>query len=532
MKKRFTKILTLAMSSIMAVGTLFGCATEQTGRTVSATLPEGYYFPEYTIEQSGKTYESFAYGASRNEYLTFDGEKRYFADTTSVEYMQTYKDAGFTVYFSTFSESADIMRVLDNAEKVGLKVLITDFWILDAVGTDGKLVDENNDGTKYRDYRTEEELQAAVKEQLEEWCSHPAFFGLNMRDEPVIDFHEDYGDLYKAIRAVEPTLKKADGTFYKPGELYLHVNMLPLGINTGTEYYKDYETLGEAYDKYVRNMFEVSDADRLSVDIYEFRRDGVFPGFFPTMQMFANACRDYNAGFTYVQQSFNTFSGTTESYGRVTRAEMMSETYTAIGLGATHFSYYTYSPYDNQSVLGTHTIHHFLDFSGKPTNVYYYGQAAMKEAKFLADYVYNYDYLGCNFVTNPDPDSMTFGIGAYLTSRGDSVTGTSAQFDRTYKFEKIKNEDIVIDNDILLVSELKDSKNDLYMYMFQNVLNPSDEKIGRVDVNVSVDFGTEYDWVAEIGNGMVNYVKLDKGVYTASLGAGYANFVVPLAKAN
>jgi hypothetical protein len=66
--------------------------------------------------------------------------------------------------------------------------------------------------------------------------------------------------------------------------------------------------------------------------------------------------------------------------------------------------------------------------------------------------------------------------------------------------------------------------------MVQNVLNPRDAEVDVTDVNVEVDFGEGYDWVAEIADGVINYVKLENGVYKTTLSAGYAHFIVPLAK--
>ena len=535
MKKRLIKLITLVMSLILGCSTLFGC-TESS--MVSATLPEGYYFPDYTIEDSGKTYESFAYGGTRGmNAFTIDGVTiKNDIDFSSKEKLQEYKDAGFTVLFMTFADDDENLRVMDIAHELGLKCIITDFFILDGITNTGKLIDESNPypivGRKYQNM---DQLKEALKEQLSVYCSHPAFFGLNLRDEPVISYLEDYGDMYRGIRAAETELKKHDGTYFKEEEIYLHANLLPLGINDAKQYWDDpstegvdYATLGEAYEKYVRAFLEATGANHFSVDIYEFRSDGVFPGFFSTMQMFRKACKDYGAEMTYVQQSFNTFTGASESYARVTRAEMMSETYTAIGMGVTHFSYYTYLPYAAQSVTGTHTINHFMTWDGEKTNVYYFGQAAMKEAKFLSNIVYNYDWLGSNFVITSG--SMRFGTAPYLGSRLDTNTSTGAPFDLEHKFELIDLEDVKIDNDIVYISELKDSKNDLYMYMIQNVLNPRDAEIDTTDINVEVNFGTGYDWVAEISGGVINYVKLDGGVYKTSLSAGYANFVVPLAK--
>lgn len=537
MKKRLVKILTLALASIMTVGTLFGCA--ETGN-VRATCPEGFYFPEYKIEDSGKTYESFAYGGTRGlNKFDIDGVViENDIDFSSKEKLQEYKDAGFTVLFMTFSDDEENLRVMDIAHELGLKCIITDFWILDGVTTTGKLIDENNPypivGRKFQNM---DQLKEALKVELSVYCSHPAFFGLNLRDEPTIAYLEDYGDMYRGIRAAETELKKHDGTFFKEEEIYLHANLLPLGINDAKAYWDDasttgvdYTTLGDAYNKYVRAFLAATGANHFSVDIYEFRRDGIFPGFFSTMQMFRTACKEYGAEMTYVQQSFNTFTGSTESYARITRAEMMSETYTSIGMGVTHFSYYTYLPYASQSINGTHTINHFMTWNGEKTNVYYYGQAAMKEAKFLSDIVYNYNWQGAKFIVNPNPDEMRFGTAAYLGSRADTNTGTNAPFDQSHEFTLVKN--VTIDNDILLLSELKDEKNNMYMYMVQNVLNPRDAQVDVTDVNVSVEFDATYEWVAEISDGVINYVKLDNGVYKNTLAAGYATFIVPLAKVN
>jgi hypothetical protein len=123
---------------------------------------------------------------------------------------------------------------------------------------------------------------------------------------------------------------------------------------------------------------------------------------------------------------------------------------------------------------------------------------------------------------------MRFGVTPYLSSRADSITGTNAPFDQSHEMALVKS--VNLDNDIVLLSELKDDKNDLYMYMVQNVLNPRDADVDRTDVTVSVTFDEKYEWAAEIGGGVVNFVKLDKGTYTKTLAAGYATYIVPLAR--
>jgi hypothetical protein len=75
---------------------------------------------------------------------------------------------------------------------------------------------------------------------------------------------------------------------------------------------------------------------------------------------------------------------------------------------------------------------------------------------------------------------------------------------------------------------MKDAQNDLYLYMLQNVIDPLYGADARTAENVTATFDGGYTYVAEFDNGNLRYVKLDKGVYTKTLAAGHAVYVIPL----
>ena len=266
-------------------------------------------------------------------------------------------------------------------------------------------------------------------------------------------------------------------------------------------------------------------ADKLSVDIYAFRKNGLWAGHFQTLQIFKEVCQKYGVEVTYVAQSFQSFEGTTEGHSLVGKSEMMWEANAALGFGVTNYAYYHYFPGASYSTSGAKRNDKsvFIDWEGNKNEIYYYGQEILEYMTKFHEVISNYEYQGAKFY-RVDGIS-TFDLSSYFSSVVDTITGTTVPFDNSHEFELVKG--VEYDNEIVLLSELKDEKNDLYMYMIQNVLDPRNGKIGNTDLNVSVDFG-DYKWVAEFDTGVLRYVKLDNGVYNTSLSAGYAKFVVPI----
>ena len=102
------------------------------------------------------------------------------------------------------------------------------------------------------------------------------------------------------------------------------------------------------------------------------------------------------------------------------------------------------------------------------------------------------------------------------------------QFDNSFNPKLLTN--FKQDNDAMLVTELKDEQNDLYMYMVMNAIDSLFAQYGGM-ANTECTFTAEfegYDYVAELDCGELRYVKLDNGKYTKSLSSGYAVYLIPL----
>jgi hypothetical protein len=66
------------------------------------------------------------------------------------------------------------------------------------------------------------------------------------------------------------------------------------------------------------------------------------------------------------------------------------------------------------------------------------------------------------------------------------------------------------------------------MYMMENLLDPrlfSDED--NLNMKFSINFGSKFNAVEVYYRGNKKLVALDNGVYSSSLDAGYAEFLIP-----
>ncbi len=561
MKKNiFKKIATLGLAATLAVGALSACGE-------GTTAVEEYKGEDIMAlyEDSDKQFEFFAYRTLTDGYYYVDGKAYFTRDLRTTADYEVYQEAGFTIlylnpgYNGTDNwETCDTKKAWNAALAAGVdRIFFVDGRIGSLLMSGDELptlypkdeLDEN--GKVVLD---EDKLTAYVKECLSTYFNEEGFYGLSLGDEPSYKYSESYGAVAKAIRKAAKELTEEIGAanlknaIGEEGKPYLHVNFLP--IDSGglrSERFQTYKTdedgnelldengnrivltFTESYTKYIEDYILAMEPDRISVDIYYFRGSGISPGAYACVQILANLCKQYDISLTFCLQSFEMYpgTGTTPIYRRVDKSDMRMEMESLIGFGVDHFAYYTYatdtvnSSEDTRSVSGSA----FVDYNGNPTNIYYWGKELMANAKKFEKVVLNYKYQGARMYQTQM--TATFGTGAYFASNIEPVSGTSIQFDNSYQFAKLK--DVSFDNDVLFVSELKDSANDKYMYFVQNCIDPANGDLGNTTETVTVDFGSEYNWVAEFDGGDLTYVKLDGGKYEKLLSAGYGVFLIPLA---
>lgn len=533
MKKRTKKIIALTLCATFISACFAGCGKDKTPQ-----------LPDYS--SNTERFEFFTYRSPNDGKFYIDGLEYYAGQSfRTVERYKEMLDCGFTMLYNneriledTDWETSECKKIMENAYAAGFTKILNLDWRISQIIDSGKTVFlEENVGTvegydpdpTHYSYPSRDALDAQIKEYMSMYVDMPGFYGLVLLDEPVRSKAHIYGQVYQSVKRVAKDL----GMDY----IYIHSNFLPIGAAAkyyGTECTEEhadeqskaqcpyYHDAKEKYADYLGDFFNEAQFERVSADTYAFRGGlGFYPGMYPSIQVLREEADKIGAELSYCLQSFHQYSGSEEAFRKVDKSMMYLEMNSLVGFGASNFAYYTYMPHTETTVGGDVGDGSFLTRDGERTNIWYYGQQLMSEMQEFAPVVLSYDFKGAQFVYG---DVIQFGVGAYQS--GDTIGWKEMTWDNSYQFNLLKS--VKIDNDIALITELKDEKNDLYMYMVQNVIDPVNGKSGRTDMNVEVDFGAEYTYVAEFDCGNLRYVPLENGVYKNALSAGYAVYLVPL----
>lgn len=469
---------------------------------INVTLPE---YEKYEADY-------FAYGSIGSTTYTIDLEDYSTGNTPlTLERLLEYKEAGFNVLYSGITYSGEdfatstMKKGMDLALQAGLKVVVTDYRVLNVY-------------TKPEYFASEQTLDEHMAACVKDYASHEAFYGVNMYDEPSYTYAENYGKVYKSLKKV---VKANHGV-----DPYLHCNLLPIYASAGA-FPSTGGSHAENFKEYLKSfILATADdngnivMDRLSIDVYPYRAtSGLIGSYYSGLQIFAETCQEYGVETTMVMQSYSGYDPTTDITGikPVTVNDMYQQMNAAISMGITDLSFYTY--YARSTMTSTEggysDIGSFLTVKGNKTNIYYFAQQAMKEAKAVTGILANFDYLGgkihsASGLSVPAKYTMYKDYSSYV----GSINTINVSANRAY------------------VSEFKDSANSLYAYA---VFNPIDENEitssnGKV-ATVKLTFDSGYDYAYVIHGGVGNYVKLTSNIYNATLSVGDAVYVIPLSSA-
>lgn len=515
MRKTLKKALTL----VLCAGMLFSataCIDEST--ELEPEIPVAV--PDYY--SSGKQFDFYSYISPTNGTYTVDGES-YFGgeDLQTVESYKEMLDCGFTIlyvnnnsaYYTGDWDTSEAKKCFELGYQAGFrKILIEDRRLIYLAGGTPLYGDAKSP------FNSQEELDDKVAEYLSTYVNMPGFYGVQIQDEPTAAVAKAYGQLYKSLKRVGKERFGID-------DLYVHINFLPVGVGDLTMYASEYENYRDAYSKYYDIFLQETGAKLISADTYAFRGGNFYPGFYSGIQVMRERATLADADISYVLQSFQAYTGTTEVFRMVDKSCMYLEMNSLIGFGSKEFGYYTYMPHTSIDSAngGDAGVGSFLTRSGERTNIWYGAQSLFADAQKFAPVVLNYDFKGAKMYTRTP---ATYKISNYFTSWSENKYNTTCDWDNSYEFAKIKS--VEQDNDISLLTEMYDEENSLYMYMVQNIIDPINSRIGRTEMNVSVEFSDEYDWVAEYDCGELRYVKLNNGKYEKTLSAGYAVYLIPL----
>ena len=224
----------------------------------------------------------------------------------TVERYQEYKAAGFNMLLMQSSgkyqgepwETSDCKLVMDRAHQAGIdRIIVLDERLMMLSFEKDGLIGEG------KKFASVEALETYVADCMEPYKTHPAFYGVQLKDEPEYLHFTAIGQLYKAIKKVMPNA-------------FVQCNLLPyVGMGFANKAYPRMDDGGDMqsrYADYLEAFLDATGADYIMYDQYPFQADKGYGTvfnqmYFCCMQIVANVCKKRGVKFYFVLQSFSMY---------------------------------------------------------------------------------------------------------------------------------------------------------------------------------------------------------------------------------
>ncbi len=512
--KKITKILAVC-TACACIFSAFACGDEgKNGKTgidgepdySSSTLQFNFY--AYRGPTDGKWTE--------NGMQLSAGE-----DFRTVARYKEYKDAGMTINFPQSSgvfsgedfATSKAKMCMDRGLEAGLeKTILTDSRLVDLSQAEGSLIGEG------KRFASQEELDEAVRGYMAPYRDHEAFYGVVLADEPRWFHFEAYGEVYKSIKRVCP-------------EAFIQCNLNPMIKSTNAVWYPDLteeEAAGlttndeirvAKYQKYFEMFLDATGADYIMYDQYPLNETYIYEVYVQGLQAAAEVAKKRGVKFYITTQTMRMVQNLDSKNPTKQRFMGANDAYwlnnMLLGFGVKEIAYFTYftNPVNSQSSW-FYDNGSFINHDGKKTALYDIMKKIMAEEQKLAPTILHYEYQTSNFYKNEI-----------------NCVYSTAHIDQALEGEEFKKvEGVTIDKEIALATELYDENKDLYMYMFQNVVDPLNK---RALQEITVDFTDECTHAVLFEKGNRRVVKLDAGAkLTLTHNPGHATYVIPFKSAD
>ena len=436
-------------------------------------------------------------------------------DYRSVKRYKEYKNIGFTQallqhdnsYNGEKWETSSAKKCLDGCAKVGLKVILEDKRIKD-LSKEEILIGENGR------FKTEKDLVDFLDEMTAIYRDHPAFYAVQLQDEPPYKNLKNYATVYKIIKKYFPKME-------------LQCNLLNMVLHTHIAPDPEHlQTMQKDYEDYLHFFAKESGINYLMTDEYAFRGNNVLsPWSIPTFQVLANACRDLGIELRLVLQSFcqegmivnredpDYVEGSCH-WRRIGEKEMYWQMNMVLGLGCKEFSYFTYFTKARKALRTQRAVSDGIDggalvnLDGTRTKLWFATQKIIREFKEFEPVIinYNYDNSYLFFPEGMDKDSFTY--------TKEAVLSDTSKLPISVKADKCP----------IFVTEMKNG--DSRMFMIQNVGNPIDETLYKKRVpEIEIDLGTLANKAKFYRKGKLIQKTVENGKVKEKLGRGQALFI-------
>ena len=533
------KIKYFLLAVLIIFTTVFGTSCQQ--GLYESEIPD---YSAYTDEFDFYGYSSLHDG----KYYVDDVEFSVGESFLTTEQYQTYKDVGMTIVFpqsilkirgeegaADGDENAQAIFHADRANdwerakaeidkfvEIGLEKTILYDEDLSWLALDG-YTDYNLEGLigEGRKFSTQDELDEYVYKLIQPYLGYKGVYGVTLADEPKYIAVKSYGQVYNAIHRVA----KAHGK-----ELYVDYNLNPLNLTAfvNKNYYPTVEGTAEIpeggnvdfedgfarYKKYIQDYLDSLNPTAIQYDDYPIRRGYLSATYIPCLQYIAGVARDRNIDFHMVTQSFGMDSQGSPSMRKLDENGAKWLNNMLIGFGVREISYFTYfarteSKTDGESFL-KYQDYSFIDYYGNKTRMYDIMKDVIADNKKFASTVLQFKYAKSGVFTHL-PMNTDSGHLQYVDTNEQTYT-------------KVKS--VNVNKECAMINELYDEKNDRYMYMAMNIVDP-DFKGSTAYQTITLEFDREYRYALVYKDGERSLHKLNDGKISVKGSSGDASFIIP-----
>jgi hypothetical protein len=348
-------------------------------------------------------FEFYGYSSPTDGTWNHDGTVySYGEDYRTAARYREYLDCGMTLvllqhenaYHGEPWETSNTRLCMDRALQAGgNKVVVSDRRLMEMCSQQKSLV---GGGAQFKSV---EALEKHIAKLIRPYVSHPAFYGIQMKDEPKVYDFLPFGQVYRVLRRLLP-------------DAFLQCNLLPMG-EPPSRHAVGADDLYKAYRLYLNDYLDATDGDSICFDEYPFRRDGIVHGYcLRSLQIAANTAKARKVQLRMVIQAFSMLN----LKGQVTyRACLENDMYwqlnLLVGLGVRSFGYFTY--FTKQANKSGNEIFldgaSFLNRDGTRSKMYGYMTRIHAEFQGFAAIAFSYAFNGMRVIcdrSQPVPDYL------------------------------------------------------------------------------------------------------------------------------
>ena len=453
------------------------------------------------------------YDEEGNKVATYDGGE----DFRNAYRIAEYKDAGMSILLPqtacSISASAgvnfdfknsELKQVMDQAASAGLKVIVSDYRLY-------ALVEETSIVGVNKTFATQADLDKQVQTYMQAYASHPAFYGVQLLDEPGYIQFTAQGEVYKSITRCYPNA-------------FVQMNLLPPMTNVeigekkafptpSAETLASYQALGygelaerfAAFDTYLNTFLDATGANYIMYDQYPLSKGNVNETYIGGLQVAASVAGKRGVELRLVSQTMSFESEETQRV--LTEEDLRWLNNMQLGFGIKQLSYYAYFTLNNGSKMAFLDGASFITRTGEKTDVYYAMREIMAENQAFASTILSFDYQA----------SATYTATCGYDNKPANVCADNV-------LAKLQSVDV--NQESTLITQLYDKNSDKYMYVVQNLVDPLGGTV-KATQTVKLTFNENYEYAIVWKNGEKSVVRLVNNQYVAKLNAGEAVYVIP-----